>query len=76
MISPHKSLRKKVDKLVNAAERLAAVQYEAGLKATEPAKRQKVQKKVDKCWTEFRIACDVLLDNYAESHGIIIRWSR
>lgn len=76
MVSQQRAMKKKVDKLVCAAEKLAAVQYEAGLKAAEPAKRQRVQRKVNKCWIEFRMACDVLLDDYPVATGMIVRWSR
>lgn len=76
MISHQRAVKKKVDKLVFAAERLAAVQYEAGLRAAEPAKRQKVQAKVNRCWQEFRVACDALQQDYTETPTMVVRWAK
>jgi len=73
MITQHKATRKRVQQLVDAAERLAAVQYEWG--RSDPAKQQ-VKRKVDRCWEEFRVACNAVLTDHQEIPTILVKWSR
>lgn len=54
MISQTKSARKKIDNLINVAERLAAIQYQAGL---HPEK-ERLKEKANKTWKEFYLATD------------------
>lgn len=60
MISQQKTSLKKIRNLVNAAQRLAALQYLAGLYSGKP-KETKIKPKVDKAWQEFQLAADSIM---------------
>ncbi len=58
MISAEKASKKKIEKFVDAAQKLAAVQYLYGLHPDNP----KIKEKADKTWQEFQLAADTILN--------------
>jgi len=59
MISAAKAEEKRINRLILAAERLAAVQYQAGLMSAKPTAA--VKKRVIRCWADFWTARDQLI---------------
>jgi hypothetical protein len=59
MISRENFTRKTIKNLVDAAEKLAALQYRAGLHSGKPTE-EKLKPKVNKAWQEFHLAADAL----------------
>lgn len=74
MISQQKAAKKRLEKLVDAAERLAAVQYLAGLHSADRSDR--IKAKVDRSWQEFRLAADAVLNSTSQVPTILVRWSK
>lgn len=60
MISAEKTASKKIKALVDAAERLAALQFQAGLSAGKPSEA-KLKPKLEKAWHEFQLVSDSLM---------------
>jgi hypothetical protein len=60
MISSRRAEEKRIEQFIAAAEKLAAIQYLAGLSSGKP-REEKIKQKVNKCWLDFWTARDQLI---------------